>query len=957
MMSKELTLYYQNCNGIKSKLIDLRLNVLNCTYDVIILTETWLRSDIGDPEIISENYTIFRRDRNLHLTNKSGGGGVLVAVKNTIEATRRVDLEAPNLEEIFVLLPKFNEGIILCACYIPPSSSKETYETHFYKLQDIHLKMANYTLAAVGDYNLPKFSWTYIDNLAPSEPKEADTEVGRLLSNTMSLLNFKQFNYVVNESNHILDLVFCNVNCKVSKTDYPLVNVDRHHPPLEVSVQYALPDTIRPAERRKRNFYKADYELINKALRGIDWIAQLNHLDVEASTQTFYNHIYKIIDDNIPVIKRKSPKYPIWFSRGLIRALREKKKVWKRWKTYSSIRDYQEFSLLRTRIKSLLIKCYKLYIEDVEASITNNSGIKQFWKYASSLKQNNTGYPRTMKLADTTSDNPDVICNMFSTYFESVFEPTAQNAYDTTSLDNLDSPTSSHINHIEVTEDEVSEILKNLDINKGAGPDMISPVFLKRTYTTLTVPLTLIFNKCLTEGYFPARWKEAHITPIHKSGPTDRIDNYRPISILSAIPKILEKLVHRYVYNAVQSNILAQQHGFVQGRSTITNLLLFSNFLFTSMDNKRQVDAIYTDFKKAFDKVDHLILLKKLSYNGIKGNLLRWFASYLQNRLQSIVINGYSTVHPISVTSGVPQGSILGPLLFVLFINDISSCFNHCNFLLYADDLKIFKQVTSQSDIFLIQQDLDRLDSYCKQNKISLAHSKCKHITFTRNHTVHYGQYSIDNQALGKVSFIGDLGVTFDSKLSFEAHIDRITNKANKMLGFVLRITKAFTRYKSILILFHTLVRSQLEYASVIWNPFYAVYKDRVEAVQRKFLRILNYRLHSPYSSYGSLLEKYNLLSLSDRRLMVDAVTLRSICVGEFKCPQLLSLVHFRTPIMSLRSGVLFALNVPKSNAGKRAPLYRLCDQYNKGAYHGDMFLDSRHRYKLNVKESIQSFS
>ncbi|CAK1598938.1 unnamed protein product [Parnassius mnemosyne] len=556
-----------------------------------------------------------------------------------------------------------------------------------------------------------------------------------------------------------------------------------------------------------------------------------------------------------------------------------------------------------------------------------------------------------MKLGTKTSDDPKIISEMFSHHFKSVFEPLSDNAY-TLAQHLEDNFTGTNLHDIRFTQLEVCTALKNIDPNKGAGPDKIKPVFLKHTSNTICMPLNIIFNKCLETGTFPTQWKQAYITPIHKSGSKNNVENYRPISILSAIPKIFEKLIHDHIYSILKNTLLEEQHGFVNGRSTLTNLLVFTNFIFNSLDSKSQIETVYTDFKKAFDKVDHLLLLKKISYNGIKGNLLRWFASYLQNRIQSVVLNGYISL-PVVVTSGVPQGSILGPLLFILFINDISTCFDHCKFLLYADDLKLYSAIIKPDDIKLIQNDLDRLENYCKINKLFLAYNKCKHITYTRNKNVVHADFYLGGHKIVSEFSIRDLGVYLDTKLTLDRHIEEILNKSYRMLGFVTRITKSFKHKDTLTCLYQSLVRSHLEYVSPVWNPFYSVYEDKIEKVQKKFLRIVNYRMHSPRVSYENLLTKYQMLSLKDRRTLIDATTFRNICVGEIKCSQLLSEVRFRIPPKNTRSKNLFHIPKTRTNIGKRAPVRRMCVLHNKMLNDIDMFSISRSAFKTKLKSTL----
>lgn len=443
-----------------------------------------------------------------------------------------------------------------------------------------------------------------------------------------------------------------------------------------------------------------------------------------------------------------------------------------------------------------------------------------------------------------------------------------------------------------------------------------------------------------------------------KSGDKSNVENYRPISILSTLSKVFERLVHSALYPHIRHLIIPEQHGFVKRRSTTTNLMTFVNYLFENMDRRVQVDAVYTDFQKAFDKVDHTLLMEKIAFNGIRGNLLRWFASYIFNRTQKIVINGHES-DSIVVKSGVPQGSVLGPFLFVLFINDIKYCFVNSHFLMYADDMKIYNTCKNIRDCYNLQQDLDRFYEYCLKNKLFLSLPKCYTISFTKNINLIKFNYSINNISLNEVQSVRDLGVTLDSRLHFDVHIDNIVKKAFQMYGLVMRFSSNFVRPSTFLTLYKCLIRPQLEYAVQIWDPLYDKYKDRLEIVQRKYLRSMNYKCHRPKVSYNQLLTHYNVLSLESRRLLLGVMMLHGICNNRFDCIPLSNSLNYIVPRSVMLRGVrvprLFHTNSCRTNAGVRVPLRHLVDAYNTHFMELDIFALSKHCFKARAVELLTS--
>lgn len=457
-------------------------------------------------------------------------------------------------------------------------------------------------------------------------------------------------------------------------------------------------------------------------------------------------------------------------------------------------------------------------------------------------------------------------------------------------------------------------------------------------------------------------WKKARVVPVFKSGDRKDITKYRPICILSVFSKVFESLICPVLTWYMKSTIIENQHGFIKKRSTTSNLALFVDDLSKALDQSKQIDCVYTDLAKAFDVVDHNILLAKLAKYGICGNLLNWLESYLKNRNMNVVIGGYQS-NSFVATSGVPQGSILGPALFGIFINDIAECFLYCQFHLYADDLKLYNTINNVSDAINMQQDINRLSVWCNNNNLKLNCLKCYSITFSRKVNNINFDYIIDGNILENVKQISDLGIIIDHKLSFIPHTDYVITKALKLLGFIIRNTKEFKKSSTKLTLFNSLIRSRLEYCSVAWNPYYQVHKSRIERVQKKFLRHVAYKenILKEINNYNDLLKRYKTLSLSNRREMMDLCFLHKIINGDIDCPNLLNRIRLSIPKQNARSLIkskqTFRARICKSNLGSAAPLNRIVISYNNVFRKAnlDIFQHSASLFKNKIKNHLMS--
>ena len=403
--------------------------------------------------------------------------------------------------------------------------------------------------------------------------------------------------------------------------------------------------------------------------------------------------------------------------------------------------DKLTFDLLRKRCNALIKKCYHDF--KIQASSNLQQNPKYFWSFVKEQKSNSASIPNEMHYGVKVAKGGQQIANLFSECFQNVY----QTGLHSKTLNTLRSSTTQFmtdaIPQFLITESEVLQALQELDCNKGPGPDLIPPIFLRSCADYLFKPLTKLFNISLRTGMFPMKWKLAHLTPIHKSGDTSAVDNYRPISILSISGKILESLVYRQILPYIYKQINPNQHGFLPCRSTSTNIVEYITDVSEALDKQGEVHAIYTDFRKAFDLVNHDILLEKLSRAGVHGSLLRWCESYLLNRSQLVAVRGF-TSEASPVPSGVPQGSHLGPLFFLVFINDI--CENlHCKYKLFADDLKVYRTITSQHDSYMLQNDINHISLWCKCNSMFLNSEKCFFLRITRKKNISFAKRIVHN--------------------------------------------------------------------------------------------------------------------------------------------------------------------------------------------------------------------
>ena len=536
--------------------------------------------------------------------------------------------------------------------------------------------------------------------------------------------------------------------------------------------------------------------------------------------------------------------------------------------TKANIDKYEEQSKL---CKQLVNKDYNNYINIYICDQLDSGDSKSLYKFIANKK----GSSNTIKkIEGCTSNDNFAICEKFADAFASVFTT------DNNQPANLAQSPCSQENSIMFQTLGVLKQLNTLDVRKGAGPDRLSPALLRFLAPYIYITVTHFFQYAYDSHSTPADWKTAHIIPLHKKGCRQDPLNYRPISLTCILSKVFEHVISHDIHSFLGKFdfLYEHQHGFRKHRGCDTQLLNTVIDLVNFYDDNIPIDVAVLDFSKAFDVVSHNKLISKLFAIGIHPTTCKWITSWLSDRNLCVTAN-YAHSRPRLVTSGVPQGSVLGPLLFLIFINDMPSTVTSSSLKLFADDSLLYHPIHQPDDLTKLQDDLDSLFAWSEKSQINFNISKCQHIRIARSksdcssHT-----YTMSSEPITSVHEVKYLGITIDEKLSFDTHISDICTKANRTLLMLMRTLKKARRRTRILA-YNTICRPRLEYASQTWSPHLRKHIALIEAVNRKAFRwCFNLR---KFDHITDLMLLNNWPTLSSRRANSDLKLYLRIVSGE----------------------------------------------------------------------------
>ena len=536
-------------------------------------------------------------------------------------------------------------------------------------------------------------------------------------------------------------------------------------------------------------------------------------------------------------------KSPPWIDKEVRVLIRKKYNALKKYRMNRSIIRKRKLRSITQQTKLLIRRKHLEHLAKIEGFFCDNP--KLFWSYHKAILHHRAAQNHKITYNGVTAKTAKERSNIFNTYFSSVFRPPSTCL--TSDICDLPQPSETNeLSNITLDVEEVAQSLSYLDISKSCGPDGIPPLLLQECSFQIAPSICDLFNHSLHIGHIPSEWKSANITPVHnyKKGRKEPAENYRPISLLPILGKVLERCVCLRLYDHVKHLLTSLQHGFLRQRSCVTQLLSVLHIIGQSLDKNTQTDIVYLDFAKAFDSVDHKILLHNLKSYGVSGQLHAWFADYLSGRFQRVMVDGTASQWA-AVTSGVPQGSILGPV--------------------------VYRSIKSEADCENLQEALTNLVCWSHNNNLDFNQSKGKVLTITRKKNPLVYPYHMNSKELLRVENEKDLGVCVNGNLAWDDHINTITCKANKMLGLLKRTCPRLRNTTVRRTLYLSLVRSQLSYATEIWSPITVKLRSRVESVQR---RATAWILKSKRGkiSYLQRLMTLNLLPLCYEREITDLV-------------------------------------------------------------------------------------
>ena len=843
-------------------------------YLLMNFAETWLNDTVKE-DVEIEGYRIFRADRQGRIR------GAAIYLNNRMEANEICAISNGICELVAIEIPDLQTVNIVV--YRPPKTESKDFEIILTKIQDIFrsLKQPDPTIILSGDFNFPFVEWERLeDNSCRWIYKpyaNALTDEKKQFENLMDLCSTKCMLQTIEEptrGKNTLELFFTNEASLITSigvyksalSDHDLVEISTNYT-VDKQTEMGNTDESEDCDLRNLNFYAkhVNWNSINDDIKLVQWETIYKEKDTLEISKDLEEKILNICMKNFPKKTqiRKNPKGPPKERKTIINRIRmlrrnkDKKSKKKRAKIDKQIEE-SEAELLKIKRKEKLVH---------EAKIIDcmKENPKMLFSYVKK-QRNRINEIGPFKLNNKYIYDKNEICNLLKIEFTSQFN----NKSDKENNQIFNKCNNDDLCDINFGTKDIEEAIKDIDENSSAGPDGIPALFLKKTKESISKPLSILLRKSLDEGKIPNIYKLAYITPIHKGGSKQDPAQYRPVSLTSHIMKIFERVLKKHILKHLVDNNKFNngQHGFVPGRGTQTQLLSHLNDIFEAYMEGKRLDSVFLDFAKAFDKVDHQILLEKVKKHKISGKIGRWIQEFLKDRKFRVVANGNMSEEE-EVTSGVPQGTVLAAILFVIMISDIDDKVKHSIVRSFADDTRLNKKISKEEDKKQMQEDLEVVYGWARDNQMKFNENKFEQMAFGRIENINVDPYKNPNGDVIQVKdTVKDLGVHITNDMLFKEHIDKIANSCRSIMGMLLRTFSTRER-EPMIKLFNTYIKSKLEYCCVVWSPVQQTLINELENIQKTFTKKIRGLEELDYHQRLKSLGMYSLERRRDRYMII----------------------------------------------------------------------------------------